>query len=67
MIGILISESADILYSFAKITFDLTRGIYHWYYDIEPEKEKIKLLEDRIILLENSLKYTVEKNKQKKS
>ena len=56
MLGILISESAEVLYSLVKLTYDAGRGAYYWYYDEEkPENKKINELEDRIIDLENQL------------
>jgi hypothetical protein len=56
MLGILISESIEVLYSVIKLTYDTGRGIYYWYYDEElPENKKIYDLENRIINLENQL------------
>jgi len=56
MLGILITESAEVLYSLIKLTFDAGRGAYYWYYvEEQPEKKKIHELENRIIDLENQL------------
>ena len=56
MLGILITESAEVLYSLIKLTFDAGRGAYYWYYvEEQPEKKKIHELENRIIYLENQL------------
>ena len=53
MLGIIISESAEIIYSLVKLTFDAGRGVYYWYYDEEkPENKKIRDLEARIVHLE---------------
>ena len=42
MLGILITESAEVLYSLIKLTFDAGRGAYYWYYvEEQPEKKKI--------------------------
>mgnify|MGYP001289683763 FL=1 len=57
MLGILISEGAEVLYSLIKITYETGRGIYYWYYDEEqPENKKIINLENRIADLEEKLK-----------
>tara|TARA_Y100000590_G_scaffold378559_1_gene445578 strand:- start:414 stop:617 length:204 start_codon:yes stop_codon:yes gene_type:complete len=62
MLGILISESAEILYSLVKLTYDTGKGIYCWYYDEENPKDernkdkKIHELENRIVSLEKKIK-----------
>ena len=49
MLGILITESAEVLYSLIKLTFDAGRGAYYWYYvEEQPEKKKIHELENPI-------------------
>ena len=55
MLGILLTESVEVIYSLAKITFDAGRGIYYWYYDEEtPERKEIHKLEERIAELEKA-------------
>ncbi len=55
MLGILLTESEEVIYSLAKITFDAGRGIYYWYYDEETsEKKEIHKLEERIAELEKA-------------
>jgi hypothetical protein len=57
MLGILLSESAEILYSIIKLTYDASKGVYYWYYEMEePEQKKIHELEERIINLEKTIK-----------
>ena len=56
MLGILISESAEVLYSLVKLTYEAGCGAYYWYYDEEkPENKKIHELENRINEIENQL------------
>ena len=56
MLGLLISESAEIVFSVVKLTFETGRGVYYWYYGEEkPENKKIHELEDRIVHLESQL------------
>ena len=57
MLGFIISESAEIMYSLVKITFEAGKGVYYWYYDEEkPENKKIYDLETRILDLEKQIK-----------
>ena len=57
MLGILLSEGVEVMYSIVKITYEASRGIYYWYYDEEkPENKKMKILENRIEELEKKLK-----------
>jgi len=57
MLGILLSEGVEVMYSIAKITYEASRGVYYWYYDEEnPDNKKIKNLENRIEELEKKLK-----------
>lgn len=56
MLGILLSEGVEVMYSIVKITYEASRGIYYWYYDEEnPDNKKIKNLENRIEELEKKL------------
>jgi predicted RNase H-like nuclease (RuvC/YqgF family) len=57
MLGILLNEGVEVMYSIVKITYEASRGVYYWYYDEEkPENKKIKNLENRIEELEKQLK-----------
>ena len=43
MLGILLNEGVEVMYSIVKITYEASRGVYYWYYDEEkPENKKIK-------------------------
>jgi len=55
MIGFIISESVELMYSILKITFNAGCGVYNWYYD-ENSEEKLEKLENRIEELENQIK-----------
>ena len=56
MLGILLSEGVEVMYSIVKITYEASRGVYYWYYDEEnPDYKKIKILENRIEELEKKL------------
>jgi len=56
MLGILLSESVEVMYSIIKITYEAGCGIYYWYYEEEnPENKKIKNLETRIKELEKKI------------
>ena len=56
MLGILLNEGVEVMYSIVKITYEASRGIYYWYYDEDnPENKKIKNLESRIEELEKQL------------
>jgi len=66
MIGFLLYEAADLVYTIGKLGYNTSRAAYYWYYGEEypeiqkdiDEKEKneehIKLLEKRIQQLEKS-------------
>ena len=57
MLGILLSEGVEVMYSIVKITYEASRGVYYRYYDEEnPDNKKIKNLENRIEELEKKLK-----------
>jgi len=56
MLGILLSEGVEVMFSIVKITYEASRGVYYWYYDEEnPDNKKIKNLENRIEELEKKL------------
>ena len=55
MIGFIISESMELMYSILKMTFNAGHGVYNWYYD-ENSDEKIHKLENRIEELEKKIK-----------
>jgi len=54
MIGFIISESMELMYSILKLTFNAGHGVYNWYYD-ENSDEKIQKLENRIEELEKKI------------
>ena len=54
MIGFIISESIELMYSILKLTYNAGHGVYNWYYDENPE-EKIHKLENRIQKLEKRI------------
>ena len=51
MIGFIISESVELMYSILKLTFNAGHGVYNWYYD----ENKIEKLENRIEELEKKI------------
>tara|TARA_B100000686_G_C16680593_1_gene911689 strand:- start:636 stop:800 length:165 start_codon:yes stop_codon:yes gene_type:complete len=51
MIGFIISEGVELVYSILKITYNASYGIYSWYYD----ENKIEKLENRIEELEKKI------------
>ena len=56
MLGILLSEGVEVMFSIVKITYEASRGVYYWFYDEEnPDNKKIKNLENRIEELEKKL------------
>ena len=56
MLGILLSEGVEVMFSIVKITYEASRWVYYWYYDEEnPDNKKIKNLENRIEELEKKL------------
>ena len=43
MIGYLLYEAADLVYTLGKLGYKGVRATYYWYYDLEyPEVEQIK-------------------------
>ena len=55
MIGFIISEGVELIYSILKITINTGYGVYNWYYD-ENSTEKIQKLKNRIEKLEKKMK-----------
>ena len=51
MIGFIISEGVELVYSLVKITYNAGYGIYNWYYD----DNKMQKLENRIEELEKQI------------
>ena len=53
MLGILINESFEVLYTILNLTVQGSRGVYNWYYGEESSEQKlIKELTQRIEDLE---------------
>jgi len=53
MIGILLSETAELIYTLGKFSFNGATWVYNWYYDIPTSEElTIKGLKTRVETLE---------------
>ena len=48
MIGILLSETFEVVYVLSKATYDGSVALYRWYYGIEEEKTEMKELEEKV-------------------
>lgn len=62
MIGFIIYETVDILYTLGKLTYNGGKYVYNWYYP-EPETEKITEIEISTIN-NNSNMFTLEDKEQ---
>lgn len=63
MIGILLYETFDLVYSISKLTYNGARGAYYWYYGMDyPEEEKIKQKDKLIAELAERVKHLEEIN-----
>ena len=59
VIGILIGEAIDLLWTLGRLSYKSVLWIYHWYYNITPEEKKkleLQTLEERIAHLETLVK-----------
>ncbi len=59
VIGILIGEAIDLLWTLGRLSYNSVLWIYHWYYNITPEEKKkleLQTLEERIAHLETLVK-----------
>ena len=59
MLGIILSETAEVVYTIIKLSWSGGTSIYNWYYgeesEEEEEKKEIILLKNRIDTLEKKL------------
>ena len=60
MIGILLSETAELIYTLGKFSFNSATWAYNWYYDI-PEEQTIENLKIRIKKLEELVEEKIPK------
>ena len=64
VLGFIIYESLDLMYTATKLTINALVGTYNWYYDIKyyeplnPPDERFLLLEDKIDKLTKQLEMT---------
>ena len=59
VIGILIGEAVDLLWTLGRLSYNSVIWIYQWYYNITPEEKKkleLQTLEERIAHLETLVK-----------
>ena len=59
VIGILIGEAIDLLWTLGRLSYNSVIWIYQWYYTITPEEKKkleLQTLEERIAHLETLVK-----------
>tara|TARA_Y100001970_G_C13751936_1_gene611407 strand:- start:141 stop:365 length:225 start_codon:yes stop_codon:yes gene_type:complete len=59
VLGFLLYEAVDFVWHFGKMTYNGSKYVYDWYYEIpsadEIEIDKLKLLEEKIVHLEHLL------------
>jgi len=60
MIGILLSETAELIYTLGKFSFNSATWAYNWYYEI-PEEPTIENLKIRIKKLEELVEEKIPK------
>ena len=59
VIGILIGEAVDLLWTLGRLSYNSVIWIYQWYYNTTPEEKKkleLQTLEERIAHLETLVK-----------
>lgn len=59
VIGILIGEAIDLLWTLGRLSYNSILWIYQWYFNITPEEKKqleLQTLEERLEHLENLVK-----------
>jgi hypothetical protein len=66
MIGILLSETAELIYTLGKFSFNSATWAYNWYYDI-PEEPTIENLKIRIKKLEDLVEENIPKQNLKEN
>ena len=52
MIGLIINETIELAYTLAKYTYLGGKYVYHWYYPVMSDQDKINMLTKRIDELE---------------
>ena len=57
VLGFILYEAVDFVWHFGKLTWDGTKYVYNWYYEI-PSNDKIEI--DKLTLLENKIKHIEE-------
>ena len=59
VLGFLLYEAVDFVWHFGKMSYNGSKYIYDWYYEIpsvdEIEIDKLKLLEEKMVHLEHLL------------
>ena len=59
VLGFILYEAVDFVWHFGKMTYNGSKYVYDWYYEIpsadEIEIDKLKLLEEKIVHLEHLL------------
>ena len=59
VIGILIGEAIDLLWTLGRLSYNSVLWLYQWYYNITPEEKKqleLQTLVERVEYLENLVK-----------
>ena len=59
MIGILLSEAVELVYTLGKWTYCSGKLVYEWYYDIHEQtdlEKKIENLQNQVIELQQKIK-----------
>ena len=66
VLGFLLYEAVDFVWHFGKMTYNGSKYVYDWYYEIpsadEIEIDKLKLLEEKIVHLEHLLEDKLDDN-----
>jgi hypothetical protein len=66
VLGFLLYEAVDFVWHFGKMSYNGTKYVYDWYYEIpsvdEIEIDKLKLLEEKMVHLEHLLEDKFDDN-----
>jgi len=54
VLGFILYEAVDFAWHFGKLTWDGTKYVYNWYYEI-PTNDEIEI--NKLTLLENKIKH----------
>ena len=54
VLGFILYEAVDFVWHFGKLTWDGTKYVYNWYYEI-PTNDEIEI--NKLTLLENKIKH----------